>query len=69
MFEFLKNCDYETTLTEIKNHIERLNRGHEENQVLKFKFDIEKVNTLQRLLEWCLTEEIRNEEKEKFELK
>ena len=46
MLEFLKNCNYKTTLNEIKNHIERLNRDHKENTGMKFKFDTEKINTL-----------------------
>jgi hypothetical protein len=62
MFEFLKNCENETILTEIKNHCQRLNREHGINSSIRFKLDIEKINTLQRLSEWCLIEEFKNNE-------
>jgi hypothetical protein len=60
MFEFLKNCENETILKEIKNHCQRLNREHGDNASIKFKMDIEKICTLQRLSDWCLTEEFKN---------
>jgi hypothetical protein len=36
MFEFLKNYNDEKNLNEFKNHLERLNRNHGENPVMKF---------------------------------
>ena len=61
LFEFLKNCENETILKEIKNHYQRLNRDHGDNAPTKFKLDIEKVKTLQSLSEWCLTEEFKHD--------
>lgn len=61
MFEFLKNCENETILKEIKNHCLRLNSEHGVNAPIKFKLDIEKIKTLQGLSEWCLNEEFKND--------
>jgi hypothetical protein len=51
MFELLKNCENETILKELKNHCQRLNRDHGVNASIRFKLDIEKTSTLQRLSE------------------
>ena len=61
LFEFLKNCENETILKEIKNHCQRLNRDHGVNAPIKFKLDIEKIKTLQSLSEWCLAEEFKKD--------
>ena len=60
MFEFLKNCENETILKELKNHCQKLNHDHAENASIKFKLDIEKISTLQRFSEWCLIEEFKS---------
>ena len=62
MFEFLKNCENETILKELKNHCQKLNHDYGENASIKFKLDIEKISTLQGFSEWCLTEEFKIDE-------
>ena len=61
VFEFLKNCENETILKELKNHCQRLIVDDDSNAVTMFKMGIEKVKTLQSLSEWCLTEEFTKE--------
>ncbi len=63
MFEFINNCGNETILKELKNHIKRLNNNDDQNALTLFKMGIEKLNTLQRLSEWCLSEEFSKEKK------
>jgi hypothetical protein len=62
MFEFLKNCENETILKELKNHCQKPNHDYGENAAIRFKLDIEKISALQRLSEWCLTEEFKIDE-------
>jgi len=62
-FEFLKNCENEILLKELRKHGERLINTDSQNASTRFKLGIEKLNTLQRLSEWYLSEEF-NKEKE-----
>jgi excisionase family DNA binding protein len=64
LFDYLTNCENETILKEIKIHCERLIRQEGPKAVMRFKLEIEKLNTLLRLSEWYLTEEFRSDIKE-----
>ena len=61
MFEFLNNCENETLLKELKKHGERLINTDRITASTRFKLGIEKLNTLQRLSEWYLSEEFNKE--------
>ena len=58
LFEFLTNCNKETILTELNDHCIRVvqKNGSKSNQ--PFKIDVENLNTLFRLSEWYLTDEL-----------
>ncbi|MEI6060932.1 MAG: helix-turn-helix domain-containing protein [Bacteroidota bacterium] len=58
LFEFLSHCDKETLFTELNIHCDRLlkNKGTESTKL--FKFDIENLNTLCRMSEWYLGNEL-----------
>ena len=58
MFEFLKNCDKETILTELTDHCDRLVQKNGTKSIRPFKIDIENLNTLFRLSEWYLESEL-----------
>ena len=58
MFEFLKNCDKETILTELTDHCDRLVQKNGEKSITPFKIEVENLNTLFRLSEWYLSEEL-----------
>ncbi len=58
LFEFLSNCNKETILTELNDHCNRLVQKNGTKSTTPFKIDVENLNTLFRLSEWCLSEEL-----------
>lgn len=58
LFEFLSHCNKETLLNELGDHCNRLVQKNGEKSINPFKLDVENLNTLFRLSEWCLSEEL-----------
>jgi hypothetical protein len=58
LFEFLSNCDKETIITELYDHCDRIIQKNGTKSIKPFKFDVENLNTLFRLSEWYLSEEL-----------
>ena len=58
MFEYLSNSTKELILTELTDHCDRLVQKNGTKSIQSFKFDVENLNTLFRLSEWCLSEEL-----------
>jgi len=58
LFEFLSNCDKDTILTELTDHCNRLVQKNGTKSIQPFIIDVENLNTLFRLSEWYLSEEL-----------
>ena len=58
LFEFLNHCDKEALMNELNDHCDRLVQKDRTKPILPFKLDVENLNTLFRLSEWYLSEEL-----------
>jgi excisionase family DNA binding protein len=58
LFEFLSNCNKETILAELNDHCNRLVQKNGTKSTRPFKIDIENLNTLFRMSEWYMSEEL-----------
>lgn len=58
LFEFLTNCNKETILIELTDHCDRLVQKNGTKSNKPFKIDVENLNTLFRLSEWYLSDEL-----------
>jgi excisionase family DNA binding protein len=58
LFEYLSNSTKETILTELTDHCDRLVQKNGTKSIRPFKLDVENLNTLFRLSEWFLSEEL-----------
>ncbi len=58
LFEYLSNSTKETILTELTDHCDLMVQKNGTKFLLPFKLDVENLNTLFRLSEWYLSEEL-----------
>ena len=52
LFEFISHCDNDTILKEVRLHCQRVIKENEKDSTIKIKMDVERLNTLFRLMEW-----------------
>ncbi len=57
LFEFLSHCNHQTIVDEIREHSNRLINSKNDDPEILFRFDIERLNTLNRISEWFLEKE------------
>ena len=58
LFEYLSNSTKESILSELTDHCDRLVQKNGTKSTTPFKLDVENLNILFRLSEWCLSEEL-----------
>ena len=56
-FEFLSHCNHQTIIDELREHGNRILDTKKDNPDILFRFDIERLNTLNRLSEWFIETE------------
>lgn len=58
LLEYLNHCDKETILNELSDHCDRIIQKNGTKSIIPFKIEVENLNTLFRLSEWYLLEEL-----------
>jgi len=58
-FEFLSHCTHQTIVEELREHGNRILDTKKDNPYILFRFDIERLNTLNRLSEWFIESEFQ----------
>ncbi len=56
-FEFLSHCNHQTIIDELREHGYRIIETKKDKPDILFRFDIERLNTLNRISEWFLEKE------------